>query len=96
MKRKETQPISSRTGGSTFQNPESYKVWKLIDKVGYRGKKLGGAQISEKHSNFLINNGNSSSLDIELLGEQVREKVYLETGIKLEWEIIRVGKFIKN
>ena len=94
--RKRTQPISSRTGGSTFQNPESYKVWKLIDKVGYRGKKLGGAQISEKHSNFLINNGNSSSLDIELLGEQVREKVYLETGIKLEWEIIRVGKFIKN
>ena len=96
MKRKETQPISSRTGGSTFQNPESYKVWKLIDKVGYRGKKLGGAQISEKHSNFLINNGNSSSLDIELLGEQIREKVHSETGIKLEWEIIRVGKFIKN
>ena len=94
--RKKTQPISSRTSGSTFQNPESHKVWKLIDKVGYRGKKLGGAQISEKHSNFLINNGNSSSLDIELLGEQVREKVHSETGIKLDWEIIRVGKFIKN
>ena len=94
--RKKIQPISSRTGGSTFQNPKAYQAWKLIDKVGYRGKKLGGAQISEKHSNFLINNGNSSSLDIELLGEQVRDKVHSETGIKLDWEIIRVGRFIKN
>jgi len=94
--RKLSQPISSRTGGSTFQNPKLNKAWKLIDKIGYRGKKFGGAQISEKHSNFLINNGNSNSLDIELLGEEIREKVYSEVGIKLDWEIIRIGKFIKN
>ena len=91
--RKKTQPINTRTGGSTFKNPKSLKAWKLIDDANYRGKKIGGAEVSEKHSNFIINNGNATSLDLELLGEKIIKKVYKNSQVKLKWEIKRVGKF---
>ena len=94
-KRRESQPIANRTGGSTFKNSKKYKAWELIDKIGYRGIKMGNAQISDIHPNFIINNGNAKSIDIELLGEEVKKKVLSETGIKLNWEIIRVGDFEK-
>ncbi len=90
--RKDSQPIGSRTGGSTFKNPPGHSSWKLIDDAGLRGFKLGGAQVSEKHCNFLINTGDATSTDIEGLGELVREKVYANSGIQLEWEIKRVGR----
>lgn len=90
--RKESQPIGSMTGGSTFKNPEGHSSWKLIDDAGLRGFTHGGAQVSEKHCNFLINTGTATSTDIEELGELVREKVYANSGIKLEWEIRRVGR----
>ncbi len=90
--RKGSQPIGSMTGGSTFKNPPGHSSWKLIDDAGLRGFKLGGAQVSEKHCNFLINTGNATSTDIEGLGELVREKVYANSGIQLEWEIKRVGR----
>jgi len=90
--RKNNQPINQLTGGSTFKNPKELKSWRLIDKAGCRGLIFGNAKVSEKHCNFLINNGNALSSDIESLGEIVRNKVFNETGVSLEWEIIRVGK----
>ncbi|AWW74004.1 UDP-N-acetylenolpyruvoylglucosamine reductase [Erythrobacter sp. KY5] len=90
--RKDSQPIGSRTGGSTFKNPDGHSSWKLIDDAGLRGFKHGGAMVSEKHCNFLINTGDATSSDIEGLGELVREKVYANSGIQLEWEIKRVGR----
>lgn len=90
--RESTQPIRSRTGGSTFKNPSQYKAWELIDKVGMRGYVIGGAQFSEKHCNFLINNGNATAADIENLGELARKKVFEKFGINLEWEIKIIGE----
>jgi len=90
--RKESQPIGSMTGGSTFKNPPGYSSWKLVDDAGLRGFKNGGAQVSEKHCNFLINTGNATSTEIEGLGEIVRQKVLENSGIQLEWEIRRVGR----
>ena len=90
--RKQSQPIGSMTGGSTFKNPDGHSSWKLIDAAGLRGFENGGAQVSQKHCNFLINTGNATSTDIEGLGELVREKVYEHSGIQLEWEIKRVGR----
>ena len=93
QKRSETQPVKSRTGGSTFKNPEGHKAWQLVDAAGCRGMTMGGAQISELHCNFMINNDNATAYDIELLGETVRQKVYENSGILLEWEIKRLGDF---
>ena len=90
--REATQPLRTKTGGSTFKNPPGHKAWELIDRAGCRGLKLGGAQVSEKHANFLINTGTATSADIEGLGELVREKVYASSGVGLEWEIQRVGR----
>ncbi|MEM6475202.1 MAG: UDP-N-acetylmuramate dehydrogenase [Pseudomonadota bacterium] len=90
--RKESQPIGSMTGGSTFKNPPGHSSWKLIDAAGCRGMMNGAAQVSEKHCNFLINTGGATSTEIEGLGEMVREKVYAHSGIELEWEIRRVGR----
>ena len=89
--REETQPLRSRTGGSTFKNPPGHKAWALIDAAGCRGLKLGDAQVSEKHCNFLLNLGSATSADIEGLGEEVRSRVQAKTNITLEWEIQRVG-----
>ncbi|MFN7157560.1 MAG: UDP-N-acetylmuramate dehydrogenase [Erythrobacter cryptus] len=90
--REASQPLRTKTGGSTFKNPPGHKAWELVDRAGCRGLRLGGAQVSEKHTNFLINTGNATSADIEGLGELVRDKVYAATGISLEWEIQRVGR----
>ncbi|MBU2587770.1 MAG: UDP-N-acetylmuramate dehydrogenase [Alphaproteobacteria bacterium] len=90
--REESQPLRTKTGGSTFKNPAGMKAWQLVDKAGCRGLTLGGAQVSEKHTNFLINTGTATSADIEGLGELVREKVYAHCGVSLEWEIQRVGR----
>lgn len=89
--RSTTQPVRSRTGGSTFKNPPGHKAWKLIDEAGCRGMKVGGAQISELHCNFMINTGTATSQDLETLGEKVRERVKATSGITLEWEIKRIG-----
>ena len=89
--REETQPLRSRTGGSTFKNPAGHKAWALVDAAGCRGLTLGGAQVSEKHCNFLLNLGNATSAEIEALGEEVRRRVMHKTNIMLEWEIERVG-----
>jgi UDP-N-acetylmuramate dehydrogenase len=89
--REESQPLRSRTGGSTFKNPPGHKAWALIDAAGCRGMMLGGAQVSEKHCNFLLNLGEATSSDIEQLGEEVRRRVSRKTNIMLEWEIQRVG-----
>src|SRR5688572_4489927 len=89
--REESQPIRTRTGGSTFKNPPGHKAWALIDAAGCRGMTLGGAQVSEKHCNFLLNTGTATSSDIEALGEEVRRRVMAKTNIMLEWEIQRVG-----
>ena len=89
--REESQPLRSRTGGSTFKNPPGHKAWALIDAAGCRGMTLGGAQVSEKHCNFLLNTGSATSSDIEALGEEVRRRVVQKTNIMLEWEIQRVG-----
>ena len=83
--------MRSRTGGSTFKNPDGDKAWRLIDEAGCRGLREGDAQVSEKHCNFLLNLGSASSADIEALGEAVRRKVKDKTGVTLEWEIQRVG-----
>ncbi len=103
-KRDETQPVKDRSAGSTFRNPAGFsstgraddrhdlKAWKLIDDAGMRGQQIGGAQMSEKHSNFLINTGGASAADLESLGELVRKRVYETAGIELEWEILRVGE----
>ena len=89
--REESQPLRSRTGGSTFKNPPGHKAWALIDAAGCRGLTIGGAQVSEKHCNFLLNLGSATSADIEALGEEVRRRVQAKTNIILEWEIQRVG-----
>jgi UDP-N-acetylmuramate dehydrogenase len=89
--REATQPIKSRTGGSTFKNPPGHKAWQLIDAAGCRGLKVGDAQVSEMHCNFLINLGSASAADIETLGETVRRRVKEHSGIELEWEIKRIG-----
>ena len=102
-KRDATQPTKDRSAGSTFRNPAGFsstgraddvhdlKAWKLIDEAGLRGARIGGAQMSEKHSNFLINAGGATASDLETLGELVRKKVYETSGHRLEWEIMRVG-----
>ncbi len=89
--REETQPVRTRTGGSTFANPPGHKAWELIDKVGGRGLRRGGAMVSEKHCNFLINAGEASAADIEALGEELRRRVKDAFGVTLEWEIRRIG-----
>ena len=89
--REESQPLRSKTGGSTFKNPDGHKAWQLVDEAGCRGLQLGGAQVSEKHTNFLLNLGDATSTDIEALGEEVRRRVKAKSGIELEWEIQRVG-----
>ena len=89
--RAESQPIRSRTGGSTFTNPPHRKAWELIDAAGCRGLKLGGAQVSETHCNFLINTGDASAADLEGLGEEVRRRVKAQSGVELHWEIKRIG-----
>jgi UDP-N-acetylmuramate dehydrogenase len=89
--REATQPIKSRTGGSTFKNPPGHKAWQLIDAAGCRGLRRGGAQVSEMHCNFLINLGDASAADIEALGETVRQRVKDNSGVDLEWEIKRIG-----
>ncbi|NOE18267.1 UDP-N-acetylmuramate dehydrogenase [Ruegeria atlantica] len=107
-KRDETQPTKDRSAGSTFRNPAGFsstgqaddvhdlKAWKVIDDAGMRGATLGGAQMSPKHSNFLINTGLATAADLEGLGEEVRKKVYETSGITLEWEIMRVGDPLKE
>jgi UDP-N-acetylmuramate dehydrogenase len=104
-RRDETQPTKDRSAGSTFRNPAGFsstgqaddvhdlKAWKVIDAAGMRGARLGGAQMSPKHPNFLINAENATAADLENLGEQVRKKVYDSSGITLEWEIMRIGEF---
>lgn len=89
--REASQPLRSKTGGSTFKNPDGHKAWQLVDEAGCRGLQIGGAQVSEKHTNFLINTGNATSADIEALGEEVRRRVKERSGIDLQWEIQRVG-----
>jgi len=89
--REATQPIRARTGGSTFANPPGHKAWELIDRAGCRGLSHGGAVVSDKHANFLINTGDATAADLETLGEEVRRRVHDKTGITLEWEIKRVG-----
>lgn len=103
-KRDETQPTKDRSAGSTFRNPAGFsstgraddvhdlKAWKVIDAAGMRGARRGGAQMSEKHSNFLINTGDATADDLEKLGEEVRKRVFQNSGIQLEWEIMRVGE----
>jgi len=90
--RSSTQPVNTRTGGSTFKNPPGSSAWKLVDEAGCRGLIVGGAQVSPMHTNFLVNLGNASAADIETLGETVRERVRNQSGIELEWEIKRVGR----
>lgn len=89
--REESQPLRSKTGGSTFKNPEGHKAWALVDAAGCRGLRRGDAQVSEKHCNFLLNLGEATSADIEALGEDVRARVKAQSGVELEWEIQRVG-----
>ncbi|PEQ12648.1 UDP-N-acetylenolpyruvoylglucosamine reductase [Novosphingobium sp. PC22D] len=90
--REASQPLRSKTGGSTFKNPQGHKAWQLVDAAGCRGLALGGAQVSEKHTNFLINTGAATSTEIEALGEEVRRRVKDSSGVMLEWEIQRVGR----
>lgn len=89
--REASQPLRSRTGGSTFKNPDGHKAWALIDRAGCRGLQRGQAQVSEKHCNFLLNLGNATSAEIEALGEDVRSRVKADSGVELEWEIQRIG-----
>ncbi|HEV7661270.1 MAG TPA: UDP-N-acetylmuramate dehydrogenase [Allosphingosinicella sp.] len=89
--REASQPLRSRTGGSTFKNPHGTKAWQLVDQAGCRGLRIGDAQVSEKHCNFLLNLGSASAADIEELGEEVRRRVKADSGVTLEWEIQRVG-----
>ncbi|NBS23257.1 MAG: UDP-N-acetylmuramate dehydrogenase [Altererythrobacter sp.] len=90
--REESQPLRTKTGGSTFKNPDGHKAWELVDAAGCRGLTMGGAQVSEKHTNFLINTGDATSGDIEALGEEVRRRVRENSGVELQWEIQRVGR----
>ena len=91
-KREATQPIRERTGGSTFKNPEGHKAWELIDRAGARGLKIGKAQMSELHCNFMINTGGATAAELEALGEEVIRRVREHSGITLEWEIKRIGE----
>ncbi len=93
QKREDAQPKGVYTGGSTFANPDGYSAWKLIDEAGLRGYKIGDAQVSEKHCNFLLNLGKASAKDIEDLGEYIRQKVKENSGIELRWEIRRIGDY---
>lgn len=89
--REASQPVRTRTGGSTFANPPGHKAWELIDRAGCRGLRIGGAAVSEKHCNFLINTGGATAADLEALGEDVRRRVFDTSGVRLEWEIRRIG-----
>ena len=91
--RETVQPIREKTGGSTFKNPEGTSAWKEVDKAGCRGLMIGGAQMSPMHCNFMINTGNATGYDLEFLGETVRARVLEHSGIRLQWEIKRIGKF---
>lgn len=91
--RETAQPIRSKTGGSTFKNPTGHSAWKLVDAAGCRGLVVGGAHVSQMHCNFLINEGDATAHDIELLGETVRARVFETSGVRLEWEIKRLGDF---
>jgi UDP-N-acetylmuramate dehydrogenase len=86
-----SQPMRGRTGGSTFTNPPGHRAWQLIDEAGCRGLTLGGAQVSEKHCNFLLNTGTATACDLETLGETVRQRVMQHSGVELCWEIRRLG-----
>ena len=94
--REASQPIREKTGGSTFKNPPGMKAWELIDKAGCRGLSLGGAQVSTMHCNFLINTGQATAADLEALGEEVRRRVLETSGVKLEWEIKRIGVPVRS
>ena len=89
--REASQPLRSRTGGSTFKKPPGSKAWQLIDRAGCRGLRVWDAQVSEKHCNFLLNLGKAKSAEIEALGEEVRRRVLAHSGVTLEWELQRVG-----
>ncbi|WP_323801368.1 UDP-N-acetylmuramate dehydrogenase [Parasphingorhabdus sp.] len=89
--REASQPLRTKTGGSTYKNPDGKKAWQLVDEAGCRGLQIGQAQVSEKHCNFLINLGGATSADIEALGEEVRKRVKAHSGVELQWEIQRVG-----
>lgn len=95
-KREGSQPTKARTGGSTFKNPEGHSSWKLVDEAGCRGLQIGNAQVSEKHCNFLLNLGDATALDIETLGETVRNRVRANSGIDFKWEIRRMGHFLPD
>ena len=90
--REQNQPTRERTGGSTFKNPDGHSAWKLVDQAGCRGLRIGGAMVSEKHCNFLINDTNATAEDIERLGETIRARVKAASGVELNWEIIRLGE----
>ncbi len=90
--REDSQPLRTRTGGSTFKNPPGARAWQLIDAAGCRGLRVGGAQVSEKHCNFLLNTGNATAEDIETLGEEVRRRVRATSGVDLQWEIRIIGR----
>lgn len=91
--REEVQPVREKTGGSTFRNPEGISAWQAIDQAGCRGLAINDAQMSEMHCNFMINKGNATAYDLELLGETVRKRVYAHSGVALSWEIARLGVF---
>jgi UDP-N-acetylmuramate dehydrogenase len=95
-KRESTQPVKTRTGGSTFKNPPGHKAWQLIDAAGCRNLRIGGAHMSELHCNFMINDEGATAFDIETLGETVRKRVFENSGVLLEWEIKRMGEFEPN
>ncbi len=95
-KREESQPVRTRTGGSTFANPEKNHAWKLVDEAGCRGLRIGDAMVSEQHCNFLVNIGNATATDIESLGEEVRRRVFENSGVELRWEIRRLGVPLEN
>lgn len=94
--RETVQPVKEKTGGSTFKNPQGHSAWKCVDEAGLRGFKVGDAQMSEMHCNFMINTGQATAFDLETLGETVRERVYKGSGILLNWEIKRIGRFEKS
>ena len=93
FKRSSTQPIKEKTSGSTFANPRNHKAWELIDNAGLRGYRIGGARLSELHCNFMINDGSASARDLEQLGDYVKAQVFKNSGVILEWEIKRIGKY---
>lgn len=94
--RESTQPIHTRTGGSTFRNPEGYKAWQLVERVGGRGYRVGGAHFSDLHCNFIVNDQNASAADIETLGDTIQKRVLDDLGIQLMWEIKKIGTLLTN